>query len=339
MVHRGGLGYEANTGDGAGILTGLPHKLLASFAKESFGATLPAPGEYGVGNVFLPRDTDERAQCIDFIEKVIADEGQECLGWRDLPHDEVRADLGSAAIASMPYLSQVFIKAGPGFSGDKFERALYIIRKYASRVLRTDEALSERKLMYFCSLSSRVLIYKGMLTPHQLFDFYDDLCDEAFESHLAMVHSRFSTNTFPSWDRAQPNRFMSHNGEINTLLGNSNWMNARQGVMRSELFGEDLSKLFPVVEPDCSDSGTFDNALEFLLMTGRTLQESVMMMIPEAWQQHAEMSEQKRAFYEFQSCLMEPWGRSRVHCIHGRSLHRRGTRPQRLKAQPLLHYR
>ncbi len=334
MVHRGGLGYEANTGDGAGILTGLPHKLLARFAKESFRATLPAPGEYGVGNVFLPRDTDERAHCVAFIESVIAAEGQECLGWRDLPHDAVRADLGSAAITSMPHLAQLFIKAGAGFSQDRFERVLYLIRKYASRVLRTDEALSERKLMYFCSLSSRVLIYKGMLTPHQLFDFYDDLCDKAFESHLAMVHSRFSTNTFPSWDRAQPNRFMSHNGEINTLLGNSNWMNARQGVMRSELFGDNLSKLFPVVEPDCSDSGTFDNALEFLLMTGRTLQESVMMMIPEAWQQHAEMSEQKRAFYEYQSCLMEPWdGPASIaftdgHYI-GAVLDRNGLRPSR----------
>ena len=334
MVHRGGLGYEANTGDGAGILTGLPHKLLARFAEASFGVTLPAAGEYGVGNVFLPRDAAERAHCIALIESTIETEGQTCLGWRDLPHDAARADLGSAAIASMPHLSQVFIKAGAGFSGNRFERALYIIRKYTSRVLRTDQALTERKLAYFCSLSSRVLIYKGMLTPHQLFDFYDDLGDPDYESHLAMVHSRFSTNTFPSWDRAQPNRFMSHNGEINTLLGNSNWMNARQGVMRSELFGDDLEKLFPVVEPDCSDSGTFDNALEFLLMTGRTLQESVMMMIPEAWQQHAEMADEKRDFYEFQSCLMEPWdGPASIaftdgECI-GAVLDRNGLRPSR----------
>ena len=215
MVHRGGLGYEANTGDGAGILTGSAAQASCELRQGVLWSDPAcARGIWRRQCVSAPPIRDERAQCIDFIEKVIADEGQECLGWRDLPHDEVRADLGSAAIASMPYLSQVFIKAGPGFSGDKFERALYIIRKFASRVLRIDEALSERKLMYFCSLSSRVLIYKGMLTPHQLFDFYDDLCDEAFESHLAMVHSRFSTNTFPSWDRAQPNRFMSHNGEI-----------------------------------------------------------------------------------------------------------------------------
>ena len=334
MVHRGGLGYEANTGDGAGILTGLPHRLLSRFAEESFGERLPEPGEYGVGNVFLPRDASERAHCVKFIENLVESEGQTSLGWRDLPHDAKRADLGSAAIASMPHLAQLFIKAGPGCSGDQFERTLYVIRKHASRVLREDENLSERKLMYFCSLSSRVLIYKGMLTPHQLFEFYDDLCDEDYESHLAMVHSRFSTNTFPSWDRAQPNRFMSHNGEINTLLGNSNWMNARQGVMRSELFGEDLPKLFPVVEPDCSDSGTFDNALEFLLMTGRTLQESVMMMIPEAWQQHMDMSAHKRAFYEFQSCLMEPWdGPASIAFTDGQYigavLDRNGLRPSR----------
>ncbi len=334
MVHRGGLGYEANTGDGAGILTGLPHTLLTRCAQESFAASLPAPGSYGVGNIFLPRNADERARCTAFIESLIEAEGQTLLGWRELPHDPLRADLGSAAIASMPHLSQLFIKAGADCSGDAFERALYLIRKYASRVLRTDETLSERKLMYFCSLSSRVIVYKGMLTPHQLFDFYDDLADPAYESHLAMVHSRFSTNTFPSWDRAQPNRFMSHNGEINTLLGNSNWMNAREGVMQSELFGGKLHRLFPVVEPDCSDSGTFDNALEFLLMTGRTLQESVMMMIPEAWQQHAEMSAQKRAFYEFQSCLMEPWdGPASIaftdgHYI-GAVLDRNGLRPSR----------
>jgi len=334
MVHRGGLGYEANTGDGAGILTGLPHKLLARFAEQSFQVTLPAPGEYGVGNVFLPRDEKERAHCIALIESTIKTEGQICLGWRDLPHDAARAELGSAAIASMPHLSQIFIQAGPGFSADSFERALYLIRKFTSRELRTDVRIKERKLFYFCSLSSRVLIHKGMLTPHQLFDFYDDLGDQDYESHLAMVHSRFSTNTFPSWDRAQPNRFMSHNGEINTLLGNSNWMNARQGVMRSELFGEDLAKLFPIVEPDCSDSGTFDNALEFLLMTGRTLQESVMMMIPEAWQQHAEMSDEKRAFYEFQSCLMEPWdGPASIAFTDGQYigavLDRNGLRPSR----------
>ena len=334
MDHRGGIGYEPNTGDGAGILTGLPHKLLARFAQAAFGRSLPEPGAYGVGNVFLPRDAAERRSCKERIETIIATQGQECLGWRELPHDARGADLGSAAIASMPHMEQLFIAAGEGFEGERFERQLYVIRKHASRELRGDESLAERAFLYISSLSSKVIVYKGMLTPHQLFEFFADLEDPEYETHLAMVHSRFSTNTFPSWDRAQPNRFMSHNGEINTLLGNCNWMNAREGVMRSELFGEDLSKLFPVVEPDCSDSGNFDNVLEFLLMSGRTLPAAVMMMIPEAWQNRHDMAPDKRAFYEYNSCLMEPWdGPASIAftdgtCI-GAVLDRNGLRPSR----------
>ena len=334
MDHRGGIGSEPNTGDGAGILTGLPHKLLARFAQAAFGRSLPEPGAYGVGNVFLPRDAAERRSCKERIETIIAAQGQECLGWRELPHDACGADLGSAAIASMPHMEQLFIAAGEGFEGERFERQLYVIRKHASRDLRGDESLAERALLYISSLSSKVIVYKGMLTPHQLFEFFADLEDPEYETHLAMVHSRFSTNTFPSWDRAQPNRFMSHNGEINTLLGNCNWMNAREGVMRSELFGEDLSKLFPVVEPDCSDSGNFDNVLEFLLMSGRTLPAAVMMMIPEAWQNRHDMAPDKRAFYEYNSCLMEPWdGPASIAftdgtCI-GAVLDRNGLRPSR----------
>ena len=334
MDHRGGIGYEPNTGDGAGVLTSLPHKLLARVALAAFGRSLPEPGRYGVGNVFLPRDPDERRTCKERIEAIIAEQGQECLGWRELPHDVAAADLGTAAIVSMPHMEQLFIAAGEGFSGEGFERRLYVIRKYATRELRGDERLTERTFLYFSSLSSKVIVYKGMLTPHQLFEFFTDLEDPDYETHLAMVHSRFSTNTFPSWDRAQPNRFMSHNGEINTLLGNCNWMNAREGVMRSELFGDDLAKLFPVVEPDCSDSGNFDNALEFLLMTGRTLPAAVMMMIPEAWQNRHDMAPDKRAFYEYNSCLMEPWdGPASIAftdgtCI-GAVLDRNGLRPSR----------
>ena len=334
MDHRGGIGYEPNTGDGAGILTALPHRLLARFAREAFGTSLPEPGRYGVGNVFLPLDSAERGECKERIEVIIAAQGQVCLGWRELPHDAVGADLGTAAVASMPHMEQIFIAAGEGFSGERFERRLYLIRKFASRELRGDERLTERAMLYFSSLSSKVIVYKGMLTPHQLFEFFTDLEEPEYETHLAMVHSRFSTNTFPSWDRAQPNRFMSHNGEINTLLGNCNWMNAREGVMRSELFGDDLAKLFPVVEPDCSDSGNFDNVLEFLLMTGRTLPEAVMMMIPEAWQNRHDMAPDKRAFYEYNSCLMEPWdGPASIAftdgtCI-GAVLDRNGLRPSR----------
>ena len=334
MDHRGGIGYEPNTGDGAGILTSLPHKLFARVAQAAFGRSLPEPGRYGVGNVFLPRVADERRACKERIEAIVAEQGQECLGWRSLPHDARRADLGTAAVACMPHMEQLFIAAGEGDSGDRFERRLYVIRKHASRELRGDEQLGERAFLYFSSLSSKVIVYKGMLTPHQLFEFFTDLEEPDYETHLAMIHSRFSTNTFPSWDRAQPNRFMSHNGEINTLLGNCNWMNAREGVMRSELFGDDLAKLFPVVEPDCSDSGNFDNVLEFLLMSGRTLPAAVMMMIPEAWQNQHDMAPDKRAFYEYNSCLMEPWdGPASIAftdgtCI-GAVLDRNGLRPSR----------
>ena len=180
------------------------------------------------------------------------------------------AGIGKAALAAMPHIEQIFVGAN-GVHGNSFERELYLIRKHSTHLLRTDTKLTERQLFYVVSLSTKIIIYKGMLTPEQVFPFFPDLQSRNYESHLAMVHSRFSTNTFPSWDRAQPNRFMSHNGEINTLLGNKNWMNARQGTMESEYFGDRLSKLFPIVEPECSDSGTFDNVLEFLLMSGRTL--------------------------------------------------------------------
>ena len=242
--------------------------------------------------------------------------------------------MGPTARAAQPVCRQLLIAAREGLSDDAFERQLYLIRKQASHAVRGDRRLAQAKMFYICSLSTKVLIYKGMLTPHQLMTFYPDLNAPDYTTHLAMVHSRFSTNTFPSWDRAQPNRFMCHNGEINTLRGNMNWMHARQGSVASDLFGEQIDRLFPIVEPDCSDSGTFDNALEFLLMTGRTLQEAVMMMIPEAWQKHATMSEAKRAFYEYHSCLMEPWdGPASIAFTDGRYigavLDRNGLRPSR----------
>ncbi len=333
MVHRGGVGYERNTGDGAGVLTALPRKFMAKVAKAELGLDLPEPGQYGAGIVFLPRDAGERAKCKRAIAEEVDAAGQRLLGWRALPTRADEAQIGQAARACMPAMEQLFIGAS-GVSGDAFERKLYRIRKAATHRLRTDQAMRERLLLFFPSLSAKVIVYKGMLTPHQLFPFFPDLLDADYESHLAMVHSRFSTNTFPSWDRAQPGRFMSHNGEINTLLGNKNWMNARQGVVSSSLFGDDLAKLFPVVEPDCSDSGTFDNVLEFLLMTGRTLQEAVLMMIPEAWQQQREMSAAKRAFYEYHSCLMEPWdGPASIAFTDGTYigavLDRNGLRPSR----------
>jgi glutamate synthase (NADPH/NADH) large chain len=334
MDHRGARGAEPNTGDGAGILTALPHEFLAKVVKKEFGVELPAPGKFAAGVVFLPTDAVEREHCKRVVAEVCAAERQTLVGWRRVPVDEDAADLGDTARAAAPQIEQLIVAAGDGFEGDAFERRLYLIRKQASHRLRADASLRQAKAFYVCSLSSKVLIYKGMLTPGQLRNFYTDLRDPDYKTHLAMVHSRFSTNTFPSWDRAQPNRFMSHNGEINTVRGNENAMRARQGVVASELFGDDLKKLFPVVEPDCSDSGVFDNVLEFLLMTGRTLQESVMMMVPEAWQKDELMPADKRAFYEYHSCLMEPWdGPASIAFTDGKYigavLDRNGLRPSR----------
>ena len=335
MDHRGARGAEPNTGDGAGILTALPHEFLARVFKEEFGTDLPAPGGYGAGVVFLPTDAEARERCKQIVAEICTAEGQRLVGWRKVPVDPDGADLGPTAREAAPHIEQVVI-AGDNLAGDALERKLYLIRKQASQRLRGDARLDPEHTFYVCSLSTQVLIYKGMLIPGQVTKFFLDLNAPDYTSHLAMVHSRFSTNTFPSWDRAQPNRFMSHNGEINTLRGNINWMRAREGVLESELFGDDLEKLFPVVEPDCSDSGTFDNVLEFLLMTGRTLQEAVMMMVPEAWQKNELMPTEKRAFYEYHSCMMEPWdGPASIAFTDGKYigavLDRNG-----LQAEPLL---
>jgi len=334
MDHRGARGSEANTGDGAGILTALPHEFLAEAAKAELKTELPAPGRFGAGLVFLPTIDAEREQCKHSLEQIISEQGQRLVGWRRVPVQPEKADLGPSARAGMPVIEQIFVAAADGLEGDAFERQLYIIRKRASRLLRCDSGLKQTLMFYICSLSTKVIIYKGMLTPCQLTTLYPDLLDERYITHLAMVHSRFSTNTFPSWDRAQPCRFMCHNGEINTLQGNINWMRARQGVVKSDLFGDELGKLFPVVEPECSDSGNFDNVLEFLLMTGRTLQEAIMMLIPEAWQKHDTMPENKRAFYEYHSALMEPWdGPASIAFTDGHFagavLDRNGLRPSR----------
>jgi glutamate synthase (NADPH) large chain len=334
MDHRGGCGCESNTGDGSGMLTALPHKLLRKVAKSDLKVDLPEPGRYAAGLVFLPKDADEKQFCKQAVEGIIAEQGQRLIGWRVVPTDSKKADLGPTALAAEPAVEQLFVAAADGLEDDAFERQIYIIRKRASHLLRGSEKLKHALQFYICSLSTKVIIYKGMLTSGQVLPYFSDLTDTDFETHLAMVHSRFSTNTFPSWDRAQPLRFMSHNGEINTLRGNANWMRARRGNASSPLFGDQISKLFPVVEPHCSDSGTFDNVLEFLLMTGRSLQEAVLMMVPEAWQKHESMPEEKRAFYEYFSCMMEPWdGPASIvftdgHYI-GAVLDRNGLRPSR----------
>ncbi|MGH9802962.1 MAG: glutamate synthase subunit alpha, partial [Blastocatellia bacterium] len=284
LRHRGAVGCEENTGDGAGILVQIPHEF---FLKEcaKLGIELPEPGHYAVGNVFLPTDPDSRRACEEMFEAEARNEGQEVLGWRDVPVDD--SMIGPTAKIAEPSFRQVFIKRSAdlpdGQGGLGFERKLCIIRKQSIRNIRSS-GIQQARCFYISSLSFKTLIYKGMLSSTQLRPFYPDLHDPDFKSALGMVHSRFSTNTFPSWARAHPYRYLCHNGEINTLRGNMNWMQAREGLVLSKLFGKELSKLFPIAEPDCSDSGTFDNVLEFLLMSGRTLQESLMMMIPEAWQ-------------------------------------------------------
>ena len=333
MDHRGGCGFEANTGDGAGILMALPYSFFQQLGKELFDAKLTA-GHFAVGNIFLPQSESERAFCQSTIERIIEEEGQHLVGWREVPVDAKGADVGPAARNAQPFISQLFIKSAKGTNQDTFERANYVIRKRFSHSLRGDKSLSERKQVYACSLSTKVIVYKGMLTPGQLFPFYKDLTNSAFETHLAMVHSRFSTNTFPSWDRAQPNRFMSHNGEINTLRGNVNAMAARQGKVATDAFGEKLPAIFPVIDPDCSDSGSFDAVLEFLLLSGRSLAEATMMMIPEAWQSDTNMAQQKKDFYEYHSALMEPWdGPASIVFSDGKYigavLDRNGLRPSR----------
>ncbi len=334
MVHRGACGCESNTGDGAGIMTSLPYEFLKRVAKEDLGADLPEKGSYAAGIVFLPVDEAERAHCKKQVNQLIKQSGQTLIGWRQLPIDPIKADIGPTARKAMPHMEQLFIAAADGLSSESFERKLYILRKDSTHTVRNDESIKQRELFYYCSLSTKVIVYKGMLNPDQMMAFFTDLNAMDFTAHLAMVHSRFSTNTFPSWDRAQPKRFMSHNGEINTRLGNANWMSAREGTAESPLFGDDIKRVLPVIEPDVSDSGSFDNVLEFLLMGGRSLQEAMMMMVPEAWQNDASMSEEKRAFYEYQSALMEPWdGPASIVFTDGRyigaTLDRNGLRPSR----------
>lgn len=333
MDHRGACGCEANTGDGAGILTALPDDLLRDIARSEFKTELPEQGRYAIAQVFLPTDTNERDTCKGIFERFVSVQGQRMIGWRRVPTDADAADIGPSARATQPTVEQAFVAAGDAIDRTSFCRQLFLIRKQAYHAIKAAD-LKQVGQYYVCSFSSRIIIYKGQLTAGQVVPFYPDLADPRFTSHLAMVHSRFSTNTFPSWERSQPMRFMSHNGEINTLRGNMNWMLAREGLMRSELFGDEFKKLLPIIDPATSDSGIFDNVLELLLLSGRSLPEAVMMMIPEAWQNHESMPDYKRAFYEYHSCLMEPWdGPASVVFTDGRYigavLDRNGLRPSR----------
>ena len=330
LEHRGGAGADKDTGDGAGILVQIPHEFFKREC-EVLGINLPAAGEYGVGMVFAHKYESLRNEQKRIFEEVVREEGQVVLGWREVPVDGTK--VGHEAAAIRPWMIQILIGKGPDVTNNKeFERKLYIIRKLAEkRIIPLSKELSSD--FYIASLSSKTIVYKGMLTPGQLRDFYLDLSDLDFTSALAMVHSRFSTNTFPSWARAHPNRFLVHNGEINTIRGNVNWINAREGKAESPLF-PDIKKVFPVVDDSGSDSAMFDNTLEFLHMTGRSLPHAIMMMIPEPWERNNLMSQEKHDFYEFNSFMMEPWDGPAAMgftdgTVIGGVLDRNGLRPAR----------
>src|SRR5215831_8175982 len=323
LQHRGAKGCEANTGDGAGILIQIPHDFLKGECKK-LGIELPAPGNYGVGTVFLPRDSYTQRWCKEIVEAAITRAGQRVLGWRDVPTNN--EPIGDSAKAVEPVFKQVFVGRNSYVKTvDDFERKLYLIRK------RIEKTTTE---LYFDSLSARTLIYKGMLSAEQMETYFPDLADPRVASALAVVHQRFSTNTFPSWSLAHPFRYISHNGEINTLRGNINWMKAREALFKSDLFGDDIKDLLPVIVDGGSDSAMFDNAVEMLVMTGRSLPHAMMMLIPEAWDGHETMSDEKKAFYEYHSCVMEPWDgpASMVFTdgvVIGATLDRNGLRPSR----------
>lgn len=331
LEHRGACGCEANTGDGAGILIQTPHKFLKKVC-EDIHITLPDEMEYAVGMIFFPQDHSARRVCAQTFENIVKEEGLEVLGWRDVPTNN--ESLGNTAISYEPHIKQIFIKRSDDITDPMdFERRLYIIKKRAFNEIRLS-GMEGGQFFYLASLSCKTLVYKGMLTTWQLDKYYPDLNDPDIESAIALVHSRFSTNTFPSWDRSHPYRYIVHNGEINTLRGNINWMHARQGVFESQEFGDEISKTFPIITPEGSDSGNFDNCVEFLYLNGRPIEHAVMMMIPEPWSNHETMSDEKKAFYEYHSCLMEPWdGPASIGFTDGSKvgavLDRNGLRPSR----------
>lgn len=330
LSHRGASGADENTGDGAGIMLQLPHGF---FKRECLvlGFELPESGDYGVGMIFAHRYDDFRTTQMDIFARIAEEEGQQILGWREVPID--KCAIGESAQAAMPYFIQVFIGREPDTpKGTDFERKLYIIRKRAEKVIIP---MCEEKggAFYIASLSSKTIVYKGMLTAEQLRNFYLDLSDLDFTSALGMVHSRFSTNTFPSWERAHPNRYIVHNGEINTIRGNVNWMKARQKIIDSDLF-EDITKVYPIIDESGSDSAMFDNCLEFLHLTGRSLPHGIMMMIPEPWETNELIPAERREFYKFNNFIMEPWdGPAAIGFtdgeIIGGVLDRNGLRPAR----------
>jgi len=331
LTHRGACGCDPETGDGAGLLIQIPHRF---FAKETakLGFTLPAAGEYGVGMVFLPVEPHERLEAEGILERIVREEGLTVLGWRDTPIDI--DSIGRIARASQPYIEQIFVGRESAMTDDELERKLYVVRKRAEVEVPAAEGIASRNMFYIPSLSSRTIVYKGLLLAPQIAKFYRELSDPELMSALCLVHQRFSTNTFPTWQLAHPFRFVAHNGEINTVRGNVNWMHARQSVLESPLFGDDIKKLFPIIQPSGSDSAAFDNAVELLVQSGRSLPHAMAMLIPEAWDGNPHMEDSKKAFYEYHCSLMEPWdGPAAITFTDGRvigaTLDRNGLRPAR----------
>ena len=327
MSHRGAVGADPKTGDGAGLLIQIPHKFLQKKSiKENI--ILPEEGKYGTGIIFLPTLREERENCISVIERIVKEEGLIVLGWREVPVDN--SIIGKTAIETEPTIKQIFIS---GKEGIELERKLYIIRRRTEKEINSLN-LEQKTFFYINSLSSQTLVYKGLLMPEQVRGYFLDLSDEDIDTALAIVHSRYSTNTFPTWDLSQPFRYLAHNGEINTLRGNINWMKAREALLESDIFGEDIKKLLPVIVSGGSDSATIDNVFELLVLSGRKLEHAMMMLIPEAWEQNKNMDENLKAFYKYHACFMEPWdGPSAIAVTDGKRigaiLDRNGLRPAR----------
>ena len=330
LTHRGACGCDPETGDGAGVLIQIPHQFFAREC-EMLNFELPGPGEYGVGMTFLPVEKQPRLNCEGVLERIIQEEGLTVLGWRDTP---VNGDaIGRVARASQPYIQQIFVARPAEMHEDTFERKLYVVRKRAESEIAASD-IEDKEFFYIPSLSARTIVYKGLLLAPQIANFYGELSDPDVRSALCLVHQRFSTNTFPSWKLAHPYRYVAHNGEINTLKGNVAWMRARQSILDTPLFGDDIKKLFPIIEPGGSDSASFDNAVELLFQSGRSLPHVMAMLIPEAWSGNPHMKPEKRAFYEYHCSLMEPWdGPAAIAFTDGRvigaTLDRNGLRPGR----------
>ena len=331
LGHRGACGADPKTGDGAGILLQMPHQFFSKKCAR-LGINLPPAGDYGVGMVFLPQDPAQRERCRGIFEDIVREEGQHLLGWRDVPVDST--GIGSHARDVQPHIRQVFVGRGPRTADEAhLGRKLYVIRKRVESAVEAS-GIEDVDAFYIPSLFTERIVYKGLLMADQITGFYQDLTDPDMVTSFALVHSRFSTNTLGSWRLAHPYRFLAHNGEINTLRGNLNWMVARQAMFSSPLFGEDIKKLFPIITSGQSDTACIDNALELLLATGRSLPHCMMMLIPEAWGDHIEIAPEKKDFYEYHSCLMEPWDGPALMAFTdgvriGAILDRNGLRPFR----------